>query len=295
MRKIVVLLISLFCCASILNAQEIINFFEVGDNIATPVTIKTNLGTFLINGGESIRGAITSLSAYDADGDLIVQNTYYKSEWNSAHTYHYRYYRFLSVYNSSSQPNRSTSTSASNSNGLEQSIYRTTEGFKRTQGQLIDAAVGLSNVDMRGYPNLQLRSGISLLYGEYAALHAELGGKGGWILGAGIGKDFIRGDNSITWYGDFGMYMGDEEDLFVMGFIFGKHCTEAPKFSLFRSTEYQEDTEAEQMLRRIGMYIGWEHYFWSVPRLGFFAIAQLNFGSYDLRAGLSWKVFANIR
>lgn len=291
MRKII-LLLTMIGCVSLAKAQDVINYFEISGEVIGPVTIYTNDGKIVVSNGQRKDGNLMIYSAYDVNGNQIVNTTPYKTS-SGTNKPTIRYYRFQSVYKESSADDGVYNSS--NSDGLEQSINQTTEVFKRTQGQLIDAAVGLSNIEMRGYPNLQLRGGMSLLYGEYAALHAELGGKGGWILGAGIGKDFIRGDETVTWYGDFGMYMGNEQDLFIMGFIFGKNCTAGPKFSLFRSWEDTEDTESRKMLRRFGMYIGWEHYFWSVPRLGFFAIAQLNFGSYDLCAGLSWKVFANIR
>lgn len=283
--KKTVLFICFVCCAFFLQAQEIINYFEVGDNIATPVTIKTNLGTFQIYGGESIRGAITSLSAYDADGDLIVQNSYYKSEWNSAHTYHYRYYRFLSVYNSSSPNNNPSSSSSSNDN-----MRRSIEHVKRAQSQYIDYAASLAGIEMRGYPNFQIRAGASLTYGEFVALQAELGGAGGWILGGGIGKDFFRGEESLAWYADLGMYSGNEDNLFVMGFMIGKSIVSAPNLA----KRIVSNDDKGRFLLGSGMYIGWEHYFEDIPRLGFFLLGQIGIGSVDIRAGISWKLFAKL-
>ena len=284
MKKLCTVLL-LIVLETVVYAQEIINFFEVANNIATPVTIKTNLGTFQINGGETIRGSITSLTAFDANGNRIVQNSYYKSEWNSSHTYHYRYYRFESTYNQSTSNNNNSSKSSS-SNNIEKSIGQASQSITRAQGQFIDAAAGMSAVQMDGYPNLQIRGGISIAYGEFVGLQAELGGKGGWILGGGIGKDLIRGSDSLSWYADLGMYMGDEDNLFVMGFIFGKSILDAPNWTSGKIHS--------RFLLGSGMYLGWEHYFEDIPRLGFFIIGQLNFGSYDLRAGISWKIFAKL-
>lgn len=267
-------------------AQEIINYFEVSNNIATPVTIRTNLGTFQINGGEKIEGNITSLSAYDANGNLIVQNSYYKSKWNSSHTYHYRYYRFESTYNQSTYSGNNSSKTSSNNN-FERSIGQASQSVSRAQGQFIDAAAVMSDIPMSGYPNLQVRSGISVAYGELIGLQAELGGKGGWILGGGIGKDYIRDIDSLSWYIDLGMYMGDEENLFIMGVIFGKSILDAPNLTSGKINS--------RVLLGSGMYLGWEHYFEDIPRLGFFVIGQLNIGSYDLRAGISWKLFAKLQ
>lgn len=275
-----------FSLYSYIYAQEIVNYFEVANNIATPVTIRTNLGTFQIKGGETIRGTITSLTAFDANGNWIVQNSYYKSEWNSAHTYHYRYYRFESTYNQSTS-NGSNSSKSSSNNNIERSIDQASQGISRAQGQFINAASSMADIPMRGYPNLQIKGGIAVTYGEFVGLQAELGGKGGWILGGGIGKDYIRGCDSLSWYTDLGMYMGDESNLFVMGVIIGKSIIDAPNWA--------SGMIDSRLLLGSGMYIGWEHYFWSVPRLGFFAIVQFNIGSYDIRAGVSWKIFAKIR
>ena len=260
-------------------AQEIINYFEVSSNIATPVTVKTNLGTFQIEGGESLRGNITSLSAYDAYGNLIVQNSYYKSEWNSSNTYHYRYYRFESTYN------QSTSNNNSYNRNDNTAANRAAQGLSRTTGQLTDMAIGMIDVDMSGCPNLQIRGGLSLTYGEFVGLSAELGGKGGMILGGGVGKDYFRGVDSLSWYIDWGMYMGNENDLFVMGLMIGKSIMDAPRWS---------STAKKRLHWGSGIYIGWEHYFEDIPRLGIFVIGQLGLGSYDLRAGISWKIFAKL-
>lgn len=284
MKKLCTVLL-LIVLETAMCAQEIINYFEVASNIATPVTIRTNLGTFQIKDGETIRGNITSLTAFDADGNWIVQNSYYKSEWDSKHTYHYRYYRFESTYNQSTSSSNNSSKSSSNNN-VERSIGQASQSVSRAQGQFIDAAAGMSGIPMSGYPNLQVRGGISVAYGEFVGLQAELGGKGGWILGGGIGKDYIRDSDSLSWYIDLGMYMGDEDNLFVMGFIFGKSILDTPNWTSGKIHS--------RFLLGSGMYLGWEHYFEDIPRLGFFVICQLNFGSYDLRAGISWKLFAKL-
>ena len=290
MKKILFLTIWYLATNAFVGAQEIINYFEVASNIATPVTIKTNLGTFQINGGETIRGTITSLTAFDADGNWIVQNSYYKSEWDSKHTYHYRYYRFESTYNQSSSNNNKSSKSSSNNNksnnNLERSIGQASQSITRAQSKFIDEAASMSAVPMDGYPNLQIRGGISIAYGELVGIQAELGGEGGWILGGGIGKDYIRGSDSLSWYADLGMYMGDEDNLFVMGFIFGKSILDAPNWTSGKIHS--------RFLLGSGMYLGWEHYFEDIPRLGIFVTGQLNLGSFDLRAGISWKLFARL-
>lgn len=165
------------------GAQEIINHFEVGSNIAKPVTIKTNLGTFEINGGEQITGNISSLTAYDANGNKIVQNSYYKSEWNSSHTYHNRYYRFTDIYK--------TSTQSSNDNDTYGGDY----GGYGSNGRHFSPR-GLRVVD--GTPNLQIRGGWAYRYGEFVSFRAELGSAAGIALAGGYGKNYFAQEGQYS-------------------------------------------------------------------------------------------------
>ena len=275
MRKIV-LIFCFMCCSSILNAQEIINYFEVGGNIATPVTIKTNLGTFQIYGGESISGAITSLSAYDADGDLIVQNSYYKSEWNSTHTYHYRYYRFLSTYNSSSSDNNNSSSPRSYGNGDNSIISDETA---RNMGR---AFAKLSFIETEGSPNLQVREGISFNYSDYVSLKAELGGAGGLALSAGYGTHLLDVSDQ-TFYIGAALFIANDNNGYN-------------SFS-FLGVIYGVGTDGVQMMDLL--LLEYSHHFKSIPRLGYYLNASVgsNFNDefhFNVGFGLSWKLFAKL-
>lgn len=288
MKKLLFFVALLMSFATI-SAQEIINYFEVASNITKPVTLNTNDGEITIWGGERITGNIWIYSAYDGNGNQIVNTTPYKTEIGTNKPT-IRRYRFQTLYNSSSSESSNSSSSSSSNDNMRKSIEQTTESVKRAQNQYIDYAASQAGIEMSGYPNFQVRTGASLVYGEFVALQAELGGKGGWILGGGVGKDLIRGDERLVWYADMGMYSGDENNLFVMGVVFGKNIAGAPMWA----SSIIHDEEGGSILLGTGMYIGWEHYFEDVPRLGFFTIAQLNLGSAELRAGISWKLFAKL-
>lgn len=272
MRKIV-LIFCFMCCSSILNAQEIINYFEVGDNIATPVTIKTNLGDFQIYGGESISGAITSLSAYDANGNLIVQNSYYKSSWDSEHTYHYRYYRFISTYNSSTYDNNKSSSESYDDNST---ISNETA---RNMGHALGKLSFIENV---GSPNLQVREGLSLIYSDHISLKAELGGKGGLVLSAGYGTHLINNVKQ-TFYAGFAFFIANDEDGY--------------NSFTFLGTSYGINIDGIELIDCL--LLEYSHHFEGVPRLGYYINASVGCTRNDqfyfnVGFGLSWKLFAKL-
>lgn len=62
------MLIGTVCLA---QKKEYINHFEVRQNIAQPVKVKSNLGTFTFSGSYTIKGKITHIEAFDAYGNKI--------------------------------------------------------------------------------------------------------------------------------------------------------------------------------------------------------------------------------
>lgn len=272
MKKIAFLIV-LFSLCSTMKAQEIINFFEVAENIAKPVTIKTNLGTFKIYGGEKISGTIYSLTAYDANGNKIVQNSYYKSEWNSSHTYHYRYYRFKDVYSSSSQSSQSESNSG----------YRPNRTAQEVGNQLGNSLARGMGVDIDGTPNLQVRGGWAWRYGEYVSLKTELGGMAGLVFAGGYGKDLINegwSSEDVSWFAELSAYISSDEDGYD-SFSFGL---------LYASTLGYDEI--------LGVQFEYSHFFEDAPRLGYFingfwgVLHSTDRLCFNVGAGLSIKLLS---
>lgn len=82
MQRLVLLVILLLLpIASVIAGDKTANHFKIASNIAKPVTINTNLGTYHLWGGETIYGHISRLEAFDANGNRIVntepQTKYY--------------------------------------------------------------------------------------------------------------------------------------------------------------------------------------------------------------------------
>lgn len=205
-KRIILFVIYIFCVVTSYS-QEIINYFQVDDNIATPVIIHTSKGKFSIYGGERIDGNLYGITAYDANGNKIVQNTPYKTETASGEPT-IRYYYFKNTYKSSEEYD--TDTDYEENNGSYDN-YGSDSGSWGTQlGQKLNNATDRARmVYMEGYPNLQVRAGWSAQFGEIISLKAELGQMGGSVLAGGVGKNlFNPNQNSLTWFAEVGWYMG---------------------------------------------------------------------------------------
>ena len=67
--------------------------------------------------------------------------------------------------------------------------------------------------EAEGYPNLQLQGGFSRAYGEFARLKWCLGGRTGYVLQGGVGKDFffnMRNSDRVSWHAGMGYYISEE-------------------------------------------------------------------------------------
>ncbi len=97
----------LLLCGTLSYAQkkEYINHFEVKSNIAQPVRVNTNLGSFTFSHNYTIRGKITHLEAFDAYGNRI-ENTKpkRKSIKNDVHVPNEYWYVFKDVSVTHSSP-----------------------------------------------------------------------------------------------------------------------------------------------------------------------------------------------
>lgn len=262
MKRIILLLV-LFTSITTINAQEIINYFEVASNIAKPVTMKTSKGTYTIWGGERIEGNLGWMEAWDANGNKIVNTSPYKTEIGTNKPT-IRRYRFKDLYKSSSS---SSTKNTSNTRGRN----------NEWSSKMADYASRGVAIAQDGYPNLQIRVGASIFMAEYASLKAELGGAGGFVLCGGMGKSIF--DNTIlgkSWYAGLGYYGGDEDYCFSLDFIYmDSHIIESRILSF--ELEFS--------------------YFFGGGRFGCFADAQLGLCfdketvMFNVGAGIAWKLF----
>lgn len=259
---------------SISNAQDIINYFQVGDDIVTPVTIHTSKGKFTIYGGERIDGNLYGITAYDANGNKIVQNTPYKTETATGEPT-VRYYYFKSIYNSSSNNYDSYDSSYNESDSYDND-YSSGAGGSNIAEKMGNYARQASRYHMDGYPNLQIRVGYSYLSTEALSIKIQLGGMGGFNLSGGVGYDLFHKSRGWTlFYGGVGYYSGDTNNDISFNVLFGASLDRS--FFLCGELEYS-------------------YFFDAVPRLGLFVAGRLGvYFSYsfmfDAHAGISWKLF----
>lgn len=208
----------LFLLATLTNClsaqQTIINYFSAGENICTPVTVKTGrLGTFTVGRTPIVKyGEVGWVEAFDCQGRKILDNTPdsgggYSTDKSKPIEY---YYIFNTLYPESSDNNAPYTANINSDLG---------SGFAK-------AAQKRAQIPIDGYPNFQIQAGVSRLYGEFIRLKFCGGGEGGFSAYAGIGKDFLfKGeyDNRLLWHAAVGYYgtLSDNFD-FTLGVNFAQ-------------------------------------------------------------------------
>ena len=268
MKKIMFLVLLILLSVNEMNAQEIINYFYVADNIAKPVKLNTSVGQLTIWGGERKDGNISIYSAYDANGNQIVNTTPYKTDIGTNKPT-VRYYRFQTLYNSTSN-NKTQPSSSNRSKGSD------------FADKLGDYAVRAAAIPQEGFPNLQVRVGASFFMAEYASLKAELGGVGGFVICGGLGKSlFDKAVEGKSWYAGLGYYGGDEDFSFSLNFLY---------------------LDSHRILSRILAFELEFSYFFEGGRFGVFADGQMGICfdantdagllKFNIGAGIAWKLFS---
>ena len=253
------------------------NYFEVASNIAKPVTIVTNLGTYEIWGGEVIKGHISRCTPREANGNLIVNNQAYKTEWSTdKNKPTKKYWRFDDTYKAHSvlddDVEKSSSTSSSSNNSRSKDFADAMSNYANRASQY----------KCYGYPNFQFRAGWSSYYGWMLTAKTEYSGRGGYVLEGGIGSNHILDNpqNAHSWYFGVGIYGGSESGndiAFTM--IIG-------------------DLSVKSKTALIGMGIEYSHFFKDAPHLGFYLGGSLAIWVEDnpsviadIHAGLSLRLF----
>lgn len=204
MIKILFILLVLVSVTNKISAQQtIINYFSAGENICTPVTVKTGrLGTFQVGHKPVVKYGDTGwVEAYDCQGRKILDNTPDRGGGYSTNNSKPKEYEYIfnTLYPESSD---NSSYRSDNSNSYNSSNHNIGTGFAR-------AAQIRSQIPMDGYPNFQIQVGASRLYGEFARLKFCGGGEGGFAIYGGVGKDYLfKGefDDRLLWHAAVGYY-----------------------------------------------------------------------------------------
>ena len=157
---------------------------------------------------------------------------------------------------------------------------QSSDSFGRELADILDRNVRKLIVEpVEGYPNLQVRGGVSVLMAEYASIKTELGQMGGYVIAGGIGRSiFDEQEHGKSWYVAVGYYAGYE----VFDFTFNTALI------------------SSHIINSLGLAFELEfsYYFEDFPRLGVYA--DLQFGvSIDTEsfllnagAGIAWKLFS---
>lgn len=259
-----------------ISAQDVINYFEVGSNISTPVTIYTNKGKYVIYGGERIDGNLYRVTAYDAEGNKIVQNTPYKTHFETGNA-SIRYYRFTSTYGQSSTSDEPVEI-------IDDGGSSSGSWGKQLADNLDNLVGDYGPVPMKGYPNLQVRALWSSHFGELLALQTELGGLAGYYLAGAIGKDLqvSQAEKTWSWFAEVGYYGGNEQNTVNFGMLLGRNQNPPGTVMLGAVLKYSRwfgDTYRWGMFGGVsfGAYIVGEHY----------KVA------WDISLGVSYKLFTD--
>ncbi len=70
-----------------------------------------------------------------------------------------------------------------------------------------------TKMETDGYPNIQFQLGASRAYGEFARLKMMFGGKTGYVLQGGVGKDFflnMRNSDVVAWHAGMAYYISEQ-------------------------------------------------------------------------------------
>lgn len=211
-------------CLSAQTRPEL-NYFYVSDNIAKPVTVKTQTGSFKVYTEYTYRGHISRIEAFDAHGNRIVNTQPKKkhisldSDRNSPNEY---WYVFDSIYEDSNSYDNSGANqaqvynSANTNNGNQTGTWNHPYEYNPYRDMLYERA-----------SNLQARLGTGLL-GESFELRGELGVHAvGFTAFAGIQKDLIFFKNENTTFIDgfnagLGCYFGGLKNTFALNLQFGE-------------------------------------------------------------------------
>ena len=140
-----------------------VNYFQVSSNIAQPVTIKTNLGTYSFSGSFTLRGHISRMEAFDHNGNRIVNTQPY--EYERGTNVNKNWYRFSDIYESYSSSYDDDSNYGGDSLSGAAYSLGTALGSVLAYG-LISGAEGAAEWGY-GLAKLDVSGGLGYLYGGF--------------------------------------------------------------------------------------------------------------------------------
>lgn len=192
--------IALLVCFSI-RAEDRRTYFQVGSDICTPILVKCDNGkTYRVYSELMLNGFVQPRSATDCQGrSIVIPGSSYRSKSGE---YHYRYYKFKTLYGSSGS---SSSSGTYDRNG---SYNRSTYNSAQAMGNaLVHTIFGLGGGNTGdAYPALRAELGVSRTYGDFVRLRYS--GHGFNMFG-GVGKDFLfdsKRKDHILWHAGIGSY-----------------------------------------------------------------------------------------
>lgn len=99
MKRVILFFILLVMLSPLLAQRNETTVLEVAGELATPIKVITNNGTYNVYSVKVINGAINVREAYDANGkQIVVPNGDYKSTSTNGKSEYKRIYRFKILY-----------------------------------------------------------------------------------------------------------------------------------------------------------------------------------------------------
>lgn len=283
------LLLSFFLLTQSLSAfglkanddNDYITIFKVGDEICTPVTLKTPYGTYTLTTELSIPKSLSWFEAFDCQGRKLMDtgaSVSYGTGQTTIRTYNFTTL-FPSLQNKSENEDNVSDDNANSSSDIN-SDYNADDSesqpmnikkkklidlsdmpsnnkYSNQSISLLDKCIdGVQVVDWSGM-HLGISVGASRMFGEFAELRFMTSNEYAFTTYGGVGKDWLfkgRNSDKMNWFVGFGFMYGDDEDISQMtfGFSFSDNAVRAD-YSLNFDFDYRYYLDANY---RFGFFGG---------------------------------------
>lgn len=143
MKRVILFFILLVMLSPLLAQRNETTVLEVAGELATPIKVITNNGTYNVYSVKVINGAINVREAYDANGkQIVVPNGDYKSTSTNGKSEYKRIYRFKILYGN----NRSSYGTNKSTYNNERNYNRNSSSFGLFEGTWINSSDRVLNV-----------------------------------------------------------------------------------------------------------------------------------------------------
>ena len=296
--KLRTLLLSFFLLTISLSAfgfnsnddNDYVTVFKAGDEVCTPITIKTPYGTYTLTSELRIPKALSWWEAFDCQNRKIMDTGGSVSVGTGQTTV--RTYELTTLFPTTSNQNESdeneseyddTDSSYDNSTDyitddsetqptnnkhkplIDPSTIPSNNKYSDHTVSLINTlSDGVRGMDWSGM-HLGISVGASRMFGEFAELRLMTSNEYAFTTYGGVGKDWLfkgRNSDKMNWFVGFGFMYGDDEDQSQMtfGFSFSDNAVRAA-YSLNFDFDYR-------------------YYFDANYRFGFFGGLSLGIGNF---------------